>query len=307
VLRHRPCNEVLELASGCFDKLEDACAFQPQASIVANPAPFHVDAAIALMAAGSHVLVEKPLAQTTDGIRVLLSAVRKHQRLLQVGYNLRFLSSLQKFKELIHEGVVGKVLSVRCEVGQYLPSWRPEADYRQGVSARKDLGGGVLLELSHELDYLRWIFGEVVWVSAWTGKQSSLEIDVEDSAHLTLGFATGLAERCLVGTLNLDCIRHDKIRECEAIGEMGSLRWNGLTGDIESWMAGQKHWVRLCGFSHQRDDTYRLQWWHFMDCIKSGNSPMVGAEDGLAVLRIIDAARESAYGSGSRVDITSGE
>ena len=79
-------------------------------------------------------------------------------------YNLRFLPSLQAYRERIQFGVIGKVLSVRCEIGQYLPSWRPGSDYRQAVSASRALGGGALLELSHEIDYLRWIFGEVAWV-----------------------------------------------------------------------------------------------------------------------------------------------
>ncbi len=301
VLRHRACNGVLEHANGCFDKLEDACTFAPQASVVANPAPFHVDTAIALMAAGSHVLVEKPLAEKTAGAQLLLMAAREHQRLLQVGYNLRFLESLEKFRELIHASVVGKVLSVHCEVGQYLPTWRPGKNYKQAVSANKDLGGGVLLELSHELDYLRWIFGEISWVGAWAGRQSSLEIDVEDIAHLTLGFAPDSAGDGLVGTVNLDFIRHDKARVCTAIGEIGSLRWNGVTGEVERWIAGKNDWERLCQFTHQLDDTYRLQWQHFMGCIKSGKLPKVAGEDGLAVLRVIAAAHESTSGSGVRV------
>jgi predicted dehydrogenase len=73
------------------------------------------------------------------------------------GYNLRFSYSLKRFNELIKKKIVGKILSVRCEVGQYLPDWRPNKDFRKTVSANKRLGGGVLLELSHEIDYLRWI------------------------------------------------------------------------------------------------------------------------------------------------------
>ena len=68
--------------------------------------------------------------------------------------------------DLMQNKIVGKILSVRCEVGQFLPSWRPNIDYRESVSARKALGGGALLELSHEIDYLMWIFGDIDWVKA---------------------------------------------------------------------------------------------------------------------------------------------
>ena len=104
-----------------------------------------------------------------DGVDDLLGTVRARGVICQVGYNLRYLPSLSRFRDLINEGLVGGPLSVRCEIGQYLPNWRPDTDYRTGVTARSDLGGGVLLELSHEIDYLRWIFGEVEWVSSWVG------------------------------------------------------------------------------------------------------------------------------------------
>ena len=74
-----------------------------------------------------------------------------------------------------------KIIHARIESGSYLPNWRPKQDYRSSCSAKKNLGGGVLLELSHELEYLSWIFGKPNWISAWVGKLSSLEIDVEDN------------------------------------------------------------------------------------------------------------------------------
>ena len=104
---------------------------------------------------------------------------KKAKTVLAIGYNLRFLSSLQKFKSILDDKIIGDVWSVRSEVGQFLPSWRPNSDYRKGVSAQYALGGGVLLELSHDIDYLRWIFGEVAWVQAVLAQQSDLEIDVE--------------------------------------------------------------------------------------------------------------------------------
>ena len=112
-------------------------------------------------------------------------------------------------------------MSVRCEISHYLPSWRPECDYRQGVSGRGELSGGALLELSHEIDYLRWIFGEAVWVNATLSRQSRLEIDVEDTAHLVIGFAPDNGGRQLIASVNMDFIRHDNTRLCIAIGEKG--------------------------------------------------------------------------------------
>jgi predicted dehydrogenase len=103
-----------------------------------------------------------------------------------VGYNLRFMKSLKKFREILKKNTIGKILSIRSEVGSYLPSWRPDSDYKKSVSAIKKLGGGVLLELSHDIDYLVWLFGNVKWVSSTIHRQSNLKIDTEDTAHITL-------------------------------------------------------------------------------------------------------------------------
>ncbi|MBS1189839.1 MAG: oxidoreductase domain protein [Rhodocyclaceae bacterium] len=301
VLRHQPAATTPDLADGCFSGLADALAFLPQIAILATPAPYHLDAALALADQGCHLLIEKPLAHTSTGVQPLLALARRRGIALQVGYNLRFLPSLARFRELIQAGAIGRVLSVRCEIGQYLPSWRPDTDYRKAVSANASLGGGVLLELSHELDYLRWIFGEVAWVQAWLGRLSNLEIDVEDTAHLTLGFETDGAGAGPVAALSLDFLRRDTTRQCLAIGEGGSLRWNALAGSVEQLVAGSSEWEAVFVHRHQRDDSYIAQWHAFLDGVRNSGAPLVSGDDGLAVLRIIDAARASAAAQGLRM------
>ena len=293
VLRHQVCDSVPEHANGCFSSLELAVDFAPQLAVIASPAAFHLSAALPLARAGVHLLVEKPLSATPDGVLQLLKICREQKTVLLIGYNLRFLPSLQRFRDLLNGNVIGRVLSVRCEIGQYLPSWRPDADYRLGVSARRALGGGALLELSHELDYLRWIFGEVEWVHAALSRQSSLELDVEDTAHLLLGFVPGADGHQLIGTVNLDFIRHDTTRLCTAIGENGSLRWNGLTGVVEQFEVGAKAWCELFCHPHQRDDSYLAEWRHFLACVSGQEASLITGEDGLKVLQVIDAARQS--------------
>ncbi len=293
VLLHKSLNLVPEGSNGYFVRIEEAIAFAPQIAVVANPAPFHIATAQALANTGVHLLVEKPLSNSLSGVDNLLATCQKKKNKLLIGYNLRYLTSLQRFRNLIRERVIGQVLSVRCEVGQYLPAWRPDKDYRLGVSARNELGGGVLLELSHELDYLRWIFGEVDWVKATIGRQSNLEINVEDTAHLTLGFASVKDSQRIVGTVNLDFIRHDSTRLCTAIGESGSLRWNGLTGEVELFHLVSKEWHKEYYDSHS-DNSYLGEWKHFISCVINQSTPLITGEDGLRVLEIVEAARLSA-------------
>ncbi len=302
VLRHQAVNEIPEFSNGVFSIIDEAITFEPQIAIISSPAPFHISTAQALAEVGVHLLIEKPLSASIDGVQHLIQTCQKQGAVLLTGYNLRFLPSLQRFRELVGEKIIGKVLSVRCEIGQYLPSWRPDSDYRLGVSARRELGGGALLELSHDIDYLRWIFGEVEQISAWVGRQSELEIDVEDTAHLILNFSAKDDGHRLVGTLSLDLLRHDTTRLCTAIGENGSLRWNGLTGVVEKFDMGAKVWKVLFTHQHQREDSYLAEWQHLFECVSDSKSPLITGDDGLKVLQIIDAARLSAE-SGCRTKV----
>ncbi len=298
VLRHEKTFEIPEFSNGCFYSVDEAIAFGPQVAIIASPAPFHISTAMSLASVGVHLLVEKPLSSSLNGVLDLIKFCKKQNIILMIGYNLRFLPSLQKFRNSLHDGIIGKILSVRCEVGQYLPTWRPDNDYRRGASANRHLGGGVLLELSHELDYLRWIFGEIDWVKATLSRQSLLEIDVEDTAHLTLGFAPPLDGPQLVGVLSLDFIRHDTTRLCTAIGERGSLRWNALDDQVSIYEVNTKNWRELFCQPSGNDDSYKAELNSFIECAINHKPPMISGEDGFKVLQVIEAARNSEISGG---------
>jgi len=306
IYRHRAGQEVPEFATGCISTAEEVCVFSPEVAIVANPASFHLAIARTLVDLGCHLLIEKPLSDCEDGVAELLRNAKQRGLVLQVGYNLRFLPSLRAFRDQILGGNIGQVLSVRCEVGQYLPSWRPEQDYRESVSARKELGGGVLLELSHEVDYLRWIFGEVAWLQAWVGNCSDLDVDVEDFAAITMGVRSSFQKREIVTTLGMDFFRRDTQRVCIAIGDKGSLSWNAMTGKVEKFSPEEGRWTEVFSSISQRDETYQDQWGHFLRCIRTREKPLVTGEDGLAVLRIVGAVRKSHNEQGRIVSLFEG-
>jgi len=302
VLRHQKCSSIPENSNGCFSTIQEAVAFGPKLAVIANPATFHMSIAQPLAEIGTNLLIEKPLSTTTDGVSTLIETCFNHNSILMTGYNLRFLPSLRRFQELLIDNRIGKILSVRCEVGQNLESWRPGSSYQNSVSARKDLGGGALFELSHEIDYLRWIFGEVDWVKALLSTQSNLDVDVEDTVHTILGFNSEYDDTELIGTLNIDFIRHDKTRLCTAIGENGSIRWDGVTGKIDVFEKGAQEWREIFQYDQQRDETYISEWRHFIDCVNMHKAPLISGEDGLIALNIINAIRQSSeYGDKVKV------
>lgn len=283
-----------------FDKLSKAIEFKPQCAIIASPAPFHIETALELANIGCHLLIEKPLSNSIYKVKKLLDLCEKKDLILQVGYNLRFLNTLQVFREKILNGTIGQVLSINSEVGQYLPSWRPNSDYRSSVSAKSELGGGVLLELSHELDYLRWIFGDINWMSAWLGKKSDLEIDVEDSAMLQFCFDTGP-----IAQLSMDFFRQDTSRRCVAKGSHGSISWDAVEGTVRIFEPKTASWATLLQHNANRDDTYIKQIQHFLNSIRGHSVSQYAAQglDGLAVIEMVNAAKKSHLGNGARYNL----
>lgn len=308
VLRHSGCDEAIDYADGCFARLEEACAFAPDLAVIASPAPFHIATATALAEAGAHLLVEKPVSDSTEGVAELIALCAERGQLFQVGYNLRFLDTLQRFRAELAAGRIGAVHAVRCEIGQYLPGWRPDADYSTAVSAQKALGGGVLLELSHELDLLRWVFGEVDWLSAWIGRQSALEIDVEDSAMIQIGFASGA-----VAQLGMDFLRRDTTRTCTALGSEGSLRWDAVAGRVDHFDPEAGRWTEVTQITPERDASYRAQITALLEAIAGGpgqaaqptaqHQIAARGSDGLAVMLLVEAARRSDAKQGLRIQM----
>jgi len=260
------------------------------AAIIASPAPRHVETAQRLAEAGVHVLVEKPLSDTLDGVDGLLETCRERGVVLQVGYCLRFLESQWAFHRALGSGRIGRVLSVEAEVGQYLPDWRPGRDYRQTVSARKALGGGALLELSHEIDYLLWHFGDLEEVKARMDQSGELEIDVEDTVEMMLTFKSGV-----LGRLHMDMISNPPHRRCQAEGDQGILVWDGMAMETRLFKAeGDAGEILSVADKAEKEDMYQRQFTHFLNCIETGTEPLVAGADGRNVLAVADAARRSA-------------
>jgi len=277
----------------CIYSYEEAVSFRPQITVIANPASMHIKSAIEMALIGSHILIEKPISNNSTGVKELVDLCKSKNQIIVCGYNLRFLPSLKKFRELIQSHEIGKVISFRCEVGQYLPNWRPNIDYRNSVSASSDLGGGVLLELSHEVDYLSWIFGEIAWIKGWLYKQSNLEINVEDTAHLVISFDKFNLNHTLVGVANLDFVRQDKTRSCIAIGDSGSLRWDGISGTIDKYSSLENDWVSIVKYKESIEETYTELWRNFINALDGLENQMVDGLEALQILKKLEDVRDS--------------
>lgn len=269
--------------------LEQALSHKPDAVVIANPTALHLDVAIPTAEMGCHILMEKPISHSLERIDLLQQAVERGGGKILVGFQYRFHPGLQKVKSLLEEGAIGRLLSIRVEWGEYLPGWHPWEDYRQGYSARSDLGGGVVLTLCHPLDYLRWLVGEVEELYASVGRISDLEIDVEDSAEMLLHFSGGA-----VGSLHLDYYRRPGVHRIEMTGSNGILAWDNADGSVKLYRPDTTNWEMYSvpeGF--ERNTLFMDEMRHFLEVVSGKGSPVCTLLDGKRALQLVLAAYRS--------------
>lgn len=201
-----------------FSDRQAAFEWGPEAAIVAVPTNLHLRVALGLIEAGAHVLLEKPIAERLEGVDEFLETAENLARKVYVVCNMRFHPAIRAIRGLLPD--VGRPLFVRAHYGNYLPDMRADADYRRLYCAQREMGGGVILDAIHEVDYLSWFFGPVEALACEAGKLSDLEINVEDYACLLIRHAGGVRSE-----VHLDFLRRFKRRGMEVVGSEGSLIW----------------------------------------------------------------------------------
>lgn len=272
------------------DSLEEAWKRCPDVALITSSTSMHVPLALQAAERGCQLFIEKPLSNRMDGVDKLLEVVRKERLVTLVGCNMRFHPGLMTVKRLLEEGAIGRVVAARIEVGQYLPDWHPFEDYRHGYSAHREMGGGVILDAIHEIDYIRWLMGEVESVACFAGKLSSLDIETEDTAAILLRFTSGA-----IGEVHLDYVQRVYSRTSHIIGEEGTVRWDYSYGEVRWYSAAAKEWRILKnpqGWEPNR--MYLDEMRHFLRCLAGEEEPELDVFQGARVLNIALAAKASA-------------
>jgi predicted dehydrogenase len=270
-----------------FPDIETGLKTKPEIVLICTPPRRHSCQSLLSLRAGAHVFVEKPISDSLDDLEELLAEEQKSGLTVQVGYNLRFHPPIQKLKELVEGGEVGKIQWGRIEAGSYLPDWRPWQDYRDSYTSRRELGGGIILDGSHELDYVTWLFGAPAELACMAGKVSNLEVNVEDCATVLLRFPNGAQL-----DVHIDFMERFYTRGCVLNGENGRLHWDFNANAVQIQKCGEE--VQTVQFDCAVNDMYLAEMRHFMDCVESGRNPRVTLRDAILTLRIALAARAAA-------------
>jgi predicted dehydrogenase len=199
-----------------------------------------------------------------------------------IGYHFRFHPALAKVKETLDSGKLGPVAGARAHWGEYLPDWHPWEDYRESYSARADLGGGVILTLSHPFDYLRWLFGEVESVVSAFSERGDWNLGVEDTAEILLEF-----ERGVHASVHLNYLQRPPRHTLEIVCTGGTIRWQADKRSAQTWDDRIEEWQNLDGVEQfERNTMYLAEMRHFIDVVEGRAEPLCTLDDGVEALRI---------------------
>jgi len=270
--------------------LTTALAHKPDAVVISNPTSLHLEVAIPAAEQGCHILLEKPVSHSLDGLDDLRQAAENSGARILVGFQFRYHPGLRKIADLISSQAIGRPVSFSAQWGEYLPGWHPWEDYRPSYSARQDLGGGVILTLTHPLDYLHWIFGMGGEIWSFAGQFSDLELDVVDTAVIGLRFASQV-----VGSLQLNYVQRPPRHQLEIVCTDGTIRWDQADQGLRVYHESDQAWEFYSlpeGF--ERDDLFRQQMEHFLHVVRGEEAPCCTLQDGIVALEMALAAHQSA-------------
>lgn len=264
------------------ESLAELIFLAPDFVIVASPASLHSIHACPLIEAGIPVLIEKPLAMNVRDAELLLSACARHQTPAAVGYCLRYLPAAKILKKYLSSGALGVIYNVFSSIGQYLPDWRASKDYRQSVSARAELGGGALLELSHEFDYLSWFFGEMTCQYVCLRQSHELETDVEVIADIVLTDRVGS-----ICNVHLDLLQKKAHRVCVIVGSLGRLEWDLLKNSIVVYTKENEHCL-YSDLTMDKNEMYLAMIRDFVGKIQGKANQCISIDEAAATVGLIE-------------------
>lgn len=255
--------------------------------IIASPATCHAQHAIPFIQSGVATFIEKPVVASAADVETLIQTTEKYPDTpVAVGYCLRYLPSTNVVKNLLSKNGLGTLYNAFVSVGQYLPDWRPTKDFRNSVSANASLGGGALLELSHDLDYSRWLLGPLSLQHAILRSSQELALDVEDMADISL-----LTEQGAVAHVHLDFLQRKASRQCSFIGSKGRLDWD-LVGNEVLLCTAKGTEVLYSEPEWDKNQMYLLMLEDFVNSIKGESNQCITVTEAAETIYLIDDIKQ---------------
>ncbi len=256
-------------------------------TLVCTPPSSHIDIAKKAIANKSHVFIEKPLSNSIKGINTLSKMAQKNSLHIFVGYVFRFDTGLQKVREILKKKTIGKTIFYDAYEGWYLPLWRPWQNYTKSYTGSPTQGGGIIMDGSHELNYLLWFGGKIKQVFSYYKPIPSLKVKAEGLAEILLMFKSNA-----IGRIHLDFINPKYNRHCEIIGEKGAIRWSFENKTIEIQKSGKSKFQTI-KYGKDTNQMYIDEMKYVLNCLNGKQNNLLTLKEGRETLDVSIAIKNS--------------
>lgn len=279
-----------EFSIQSFFDLDEALAQAPDIAYVTNITSQHIPCALKAVRAGCDVFLEKPVSHDLDGAKELEQAAKEHRRIVFVGFQNRYHPCLRRMKQLLQERKLGPIISVQSEVGERLTTMHTYENYADTYMAREDQGGGVIMnQMIHELDYLQWTFGIPERVTAFSGKNSSLDLSVEDYCDALYWVKSSSGSFPVY--VHADFFQYPPKRVCKVICQGGWIEADLLSARLTIARGDQVEQEEYPDF--QRNQMFMDEMKDFLSCVESRKQDILSLADGTVSLRMAHAAKKA--------------
>jgi len=252
---------------------------------ICTPPHMHLKIAKLAVKFNNNLFIEKPLGMNSKGWKEVSRLCKNKKLVNYVAYCHRFVDYFQKARQLIAKNKIGKVHHANMRWGSYLPDWHPWEKYYNFYMAKKNQGGGALLDESHGIDLIRFFLGEVEEVSAFVDKVSSLKINSDDLAMLNLKLKGNKYVH-----VNFDLLARYPRNNFEIIGSKGTIVVDRVDHTLRIFDINQKKWKVYQYKKENMLSMYDKQASYFVKCLKSKKSTFIDINDALKTQNVIDAS-----------------
>ena len=265
--------------------------------VICVPAHLHVAIATEVVKAGTHVLTEKPLAMSLDGVDELKRLRDEQGVVVSVAFTYRTDPLIQEIKSYVESGKLGTMRVANYYAGQYWPRMRK--DYPPRYAQRRETGGGAIPDhLVHTINWLEWVFGPTEEISAKQWRLALDDIATEDTGFVTMRFPGGQ-----IAQLGICLFQRDTNLRLQMIADGGTLQLLADSDALEVYVDATGRWTHGRARRADRDDLFRDQAQHFIDCIHGKAKPRCSVEEAEQTLRTVLAALESSDSDGRFVKV----
>ena len=283
--------------NNCLKDIREFDDISIKAAIICSPTSYHIDQAIYFANKKADLMIEKPLSRDLLNIDKLKDIVSKNKLVTFIAYIFRFAPSIKYLKEILEKKVIGEIFFVRGEFSEYLPDWHPYEKYNSFYMAQKQLGGGSILDQSHIMDLVHYLFGNFKSVMAFNNKVSGLEIEADDIAEMIVELKSGI-----LASIHTDIFGRKHSKSLEIKGSKGNIHWDFYKNTVSVYDAETKTSKIETNFDKDFNKVYIEELKYFINCSDKNIQAEPNLDVGIDTMKLILSSEDSQK-SGKKVII----